>query len=267
MNLFYNTPIHSFTSSNSSFTDCVRQYNLSSLSFSLSSFSNEAITGNYYAHKDISQTATVTTCSFNCESSISGGAIYFTGSSSSLTITDSIFYQCNSTGGWGGGVFCDGCSKVIVQQSSFIECFCTSSNAMAGGAMIDSSTALPEIKENSFFSCSSAQDAGGLYLYRIKGGSTGVNLPMKECIFFSCIAHGYPRGDVSDADGGGMISWMNEYTLGISDSLFAKCESKKKAGGSFLTLNKVYFHHIVRFCFYCNNVAPNGTNTLIHFNG
>ena len=163
----------------------MKKHKSSSLHSSLS-YSNRDYFRTYYTQQSPPDSSTFSFCIFNCQSPSEGGAIYFTGSSSSLTITDSTFYQCNSTGGWGGAVYCVSCGIVTIQRSSFLECTCTAFIAVGAGAMVDLSAALPEITENDFIRCSAAQDAGGLYIYRTTGGTDGVNLPVKECRFISC---------------------------------------------------------------------------------
>ena len=225
---------------------------------------NEDYSGTIPSRKDISETSTFTSCTFNSQGSW-GGAIYFTGSGASLTVTDSVFTKCNTTTGHGGAIYCLNCGKISIKQSSFVECSSYYGSTGGGGIFTNGASVLPEITENTFLSCTGGQDGGGLYLYQTKGGTNGANLPVNECTFISCVATGY-AGGANDADGGGLIYWSNDCTLGISDCLFIKCESKLRAGGSFVTINQDYFNNIIRFCFYSENTALNGTNTVILFN-
>ena len=126
---------------------------------------------------------------------------------------------------------------------------------------------LPEITECRFLSCEAGSDGGGLYLYQTKGGINGVNLPVRECRFIKCIPHGYSGGSYNSADGGGLMYWSNDYTLGVTNSLFSKCYSDLRGGALFLVLNNNPFTHIVRFCFFSENTAEKGNNALIYLNG
>ena len=101
----------------------------------------------------------------------------------------------------------------------------------------------------------------------ITRGTNGANFPVKDCRFISCVANGRTPSNGNDADGGGLIFWENTHTFGINNALFVNCESKNRAGGSFVVINSYYFKHIIRFCFYCDNTAPKGRNAPIHFNG
>ena len=182
-------------------------------------------------------------------------------------MSDSLFRHCTSHGA-GGAIYCFNCETVRIHSCTFRECVCPDPDTSAGGAFIYQASLLPETTANTFISCSGGQDCGGLYLYETKGGTRGENLPVKECRFIGCIAYGKsPQSTKNEADAGGLRFWMNDYTLGISESLFSKCESKERAGGSFLAVNSIYFHNIIRFCFYSQNTAPHGNNALVHFNG
>ena len=256
-------------SSNSSFTECVTNHHL--LIYSPLSFLNEEYTGYFSTQKSQTTSATFIFCIFNAQGTL-GGAIYFTGSSSSLTISDSFFDNCNSTAGWGGAVYCYTCGKVIISSSSFTGCSCSSplsSNInTAGGAIgLDTSSQLPEISNTSFISCSAGTDGGAVCLDRTKGGTNGANLPVKECRFLSCVAKGRSSTSAqNEADGGGLLFWDNANTIGISNSLFTNCESKQRAGGFILAIYSVFFDGIARFCFFKDNSALKGRNALIHFN-
>ena len=131
----------------------------------------------------------------------------------------------------------------------------------------DSTQLLPEITECMFLSCEAGGDGGGLYLIRTKGGTNGVNLPVKDCSFIKCIPHGYGGRTYDSADGGGLMYWSNDYTLGVTNSLFSRYYSDLRAGALFLVLNSNPFTHIVRFCFFSENTAEKGRNALVHFNG
>ena len=134
--------------------------------------------------------------------------------------------------------------------------------------LINGGAILPEILDCTFIWCEGEEDGGGVYLLYTDGGTNGENIPVSSCRFVGCSAKGISSWTTdNDADGGGLIFWCNEHTFGVHNSLFAKCESKLRAGGSFLTVNKVFFNNIIRFCFYCENNSPNGRNALIHFNG
>ena len=252
----------SFTSSNSSFSECVR--NRTVLFYSSSIFSNEEYTDNYNSRTDISQTSTFTSCTFNSKGS-SGGAIWFHGTSSTLTVLDSTFNKCNSTSGHGGAIYAYSCGRISVYHSTFIQCAALSLYS-GGGILTDGASLSSEISQSTFISCSGGQDGGGLEIVGSTESSEQENLPVKDCKLIGCIANGRTDTTANDADGGGLIFWRNQNTIGIYNSLFSKCESKKRGGGSFVVINKPSFSNVIRFCFYCENTAPDGRNALIHFN-
>ena len=232
------------------------------------SFSNEDYTGSFSSRKDLTEASTFLSCTFNCEStSGAGGAIYFHGVSSSLTISDCLFNKCSSSTGSGGAVYCFNCGQISVHTSAFIECSAWPYYG-AGGMLTNNALVLPEITKCIFLSCEAGSDCGGLYLIRTKGGTNGENLPVKECRFISCVAYGKVSGSqTNEADGGGLMYWSNDYTFGITNSLFSKCHSDLRAGALCIAINSNPFSHIVRFCFFSENTAKKGNNALIYLNG
>ena len=238
----------------------MRQFQPSSFSLS---FSNTEYSGPISPRKDLLETSTFTSCSFNTQGSW-GGSIYFHDTSGSLTVTDSIFEKCNATSGCGGAIYGAKCGKIYISISIFI--LFSATNGVSGGSVFtDGVLVLPEVKECSFISCSGGSDGGGLYLLRSKGGINGVNLPVRACKFIGCISNKYTSGSTNDDDGGGLMYWANDFTFGVSNSIFSKCHSDLRAGALFLRVNSNYFTHIVRFCFFFENTAEKGNNALIHF--
>ena len=193
----------------------------------------------------------------------SGGAISFS-SSSTLTISDSIFTSC-TTDDHGGAVYATNCGLVTLRRVIYISCSCSANTRGGGAVYILEVPIMPEITDNCFISCVSRVDGGGLYFHSNSASSVD-NIPVKGSKFIGCVANGDTGEGGIDADGGGLVFWRNDHTLGVSHTLFTKCESKLRAGGSFVTINEDYFDHVIRFCFYCENVSPSGRNALIHFN-
>ena len=252
----------SFVSSNSSFTECVRKSY--PFIFPIHSYSNEDYTGPIPYRTELSETSTFTSCTFNSEGP-SGGAISFTGSGASLTVTDSLFNKCNATTGNGGAIYCHNCGKVSIQTSSLIECSALE-YSLGGGIFIEGASVLPEITTNNFISCTGGEDTGGVDLRRVTGDNDGANLPVRECRFIGCVAYGKMADTTANnADSGGLEFWLNDFTLGISESIFLKCESKFRAGAVGLVLNSSRFDYVIRYCFFSENTAQKGNNVLVEF--
>ena len=263
-----------FTCYNSSFTECVRKH-LPVHSF-LTSNLPECTDQNYALQTPCQYTRPGVTLqsgqntfryieSRGCSAN-KGGVIYLTGSSTSLTMSDCLFYRCSSTTGDGGAIYGNNCGLVSLQRSSLLECTCTT-NGNGGGISVYGTSILPEITANTFISCSGRADAGGLIIYHTTGVTNAANLPVKYCRFISCVAYGTILNNNNDADCGGLEYWENEHTLGIHNSIFTKCESKQRGGGCGVTINSYYFDQIIRFCFFSENTAPSGRNAIIPFNG
>ena len=181
-------------------------------------------------------------------------------------MSNSFFNKCNSSAGAGGAVYCVNCGKVSITTSVFFHCACTKACTSCGGLLIEEALSLPAISHTDFISCSAAQDGGGFYIYGSTGGINGENVPVSNCRFVNCIAIGNIGQTYHDSDGGGLVFWQIDHTIGISNSLIVKCQSAARAGGSFIAIHNIYFDNIIRFCFYSGNTAEKGRNALIHFN-
>ena len=231
-----------------------------------SSFLNGDYTGPIPSRTELSETSTFTSCSFNTQGQ-GGGAIFFHDTLGSLTVSDSVFDKCNATSGHGGAMYCYNCGKISIKRSLFIECSALL-DFSGGGVFVNSISALPEITENIFLSCSGGQDGGGLYFYQIHGGANGANLPVKKCRFIGCVANGArENSNVNDADCGGAAFWKNDYTLGLWGSLFVKCDSKFRVGAVGLCINTTRFDFVIRYCHFSDNTARYGNNVLVEFVG
>ena len=182
-------------------------------SFKTLSLSSNAITYTPTEHKDLTHSDSFNFCSWKDCTATSGGAIYFHDNSGSLTVTDSLFEQCNSSSGYGGAIYCNNCSLVYINTSSFITCL-SSSSYHGGGICILGASSMPEIIRSTFVSCQSGCDAGGLQFLSITGGTQGENIPVCSCRFIHCTAKGLvSNSEQNDGDGGGLVFWDNTNTF------------------------------------------------------
>ena len=272
----------SFTSSNSSFIECVRktflQQSVNNNSYNTLLFDNQIktvsiatqksneVTYTPAEHKELSNTDSFTSCEWiNCEAA-SGGAIYFHDTSDSLAVSYCVFEKCVALSGRGGGIFALSSGKVSISQSTIIECSCPTAGTVGGGFIAQSASAVPEIVETHFLSCLASEDAGGVYILATTGGTNEANIPVRECRFLDCVARG-DEGGYNGAEGGGVMYWENDRTLGISNSLFAGCISAGRAGGSFVVINNTELPNFIRFCFYHKNTAASGKNVALYYSG
>ena len=85
----------SFSSSNSSFSNCVRKSKLIPPSKLLSN--KDLTTQQISTREGLHETSSFISCSFVCESSFAGGTIYITGSSCSLFVSLCTFDHCSSS--------------------------------------------------------------------------------------------------------------------------------------------------------------------------
>ena len=251
----------SFTSSNSSFSDCVRKD--ACLLSSLSSFNTDYV-GSFSTRLPLSTTANFTSCRFTCEGP-AGGAIYFYDTSASLSVSQCTFEKCNSTADHGGAIYGIRCGSISISSSLFFKCFALLYSS-GGGLFVNQASQVPEIVESSFISCAGGHDAGGLYIYLTTGAATGSNRPVSECRFSSCTAHGIRENPYqNDGDGGALSYWDNTHTLGVSDTLLLSNRATTDGGALFFQMNTDVRQHRIIFCFFHNNYAPLGCDALIHF--
>ena len=258
----------SFISSNSSFSECVRRYGYrSSLHlFSYTLQSNECeqdCEGTDLATQkvilDSSSTHAFTLCSWNGGSSTLGGAICFANqTSSSLTVDNCLFYNCNSSSsGWangGGALHCYNVSTVSIQFSSFIKC-CATSGCGGGVNMCD---VLHQLYLNNctFLFCFGKDDGGSAEIWscNLEENSLGC----KDSRFISGLSTG-----TGDPWAGGLMLWDNNPPLQSSNIIFTNNNSTY--GGAYGTnCNVDSPGYPLRFCFFHNNHGSCGNDVCFN---
>ena len=273
---------HSFISSNSSFTDCVRKQNASltkrpnDLHTTFSSdcvdnsiskcFTFEQFPGN---QNPLSSTPTrgidLTADAFksftlfqfysciwrNCEAQYGGGIYLKSGSSISLSVIKGEFYSCKANPSLGGGIYLEGIGQVDIKDSLFHQCSAVSSVDYGGGGIeMWKIQNPPNIKTVWFIFCESGNDAGGLGIW---SSPFYQETCVKECHFIECKLH-HP----TSSGGGGMIVWYSSAAVGCSECLFSKCNSAFLGGGFayYITSSQALVESpLISFCFCNENTA------------
>ena len=246
---------HSFSSSHT---------NLHPLTFHANT--NTEITGivNFHQDADLSVNSrdgpiyTFQSCTFsNLINTGDGGAITCSASFTStwkpqLIIKQSTFNSCNSSLGFGGGVYVSGISLFSVEKACFSNC--NSVDKQGGGFYFTSGVGLPLLSESSFISCyarntsgssGSYDDAGGIAVYS-SFSSTELHYLLESCRFISCGCY--------DWGGGGHIG-VGSAQLGCKDCLFSacKCSIAEGLGINLATTDSIFY---IRYCFFsCTNRA------------
>ena len=217
---------------------------------------------------DASSTHTFTFCSWNgCSSSLGGAITFREHTSSSLVVTGCIFCSCKCTSSnWvygGAAIHCSNVKSVSIDSSTFLSCGCT--YAVGGAICIIGISAVPEITENDFITCSGGEDGGGIWLSGVTA-TNGVNRPVRDCRFIHCTANGIMyNNNNNDGDGGALVLGDNTHPLGVSDSLFLSNHASTDGGALFIQLSTYVTQHRVVFCFFHKNTAPLGCDALIDF--
>ena len=184
--------MQSFTSSNSSFTECVRNHIQllhtndntpetllnGTLMWNKKDFLPQDHTS-LPTHSSSSTSFQFSDCSFtNCYYASSGGAISLDNSYSSLLVEKSSFTGCNvpmfSDGPSGGAISCRPCYSVSISYSSFISC----KGSKGGGVYLWGISFFCSVSGCVFTQCE-AKDWGNALLLRelpsINGGNTNTN--------------------------------------------------------------------------------------------
>ena len=250
----------SFTSSNSSFTECVRKHLSSKYSYVLQSNACEQNCqgqnlGTRRVSLDSSSTHTFTSCSWKDCKSAQGPAISFRSrTSSSLTVDQCSFDSCNSTSSvrqdGGGAINAYQVKNVRITSSLFYSCKCTSFQLSTegqlrsgGGVLLHSVTETPLVKMCIFISCEVLDDAGGLGIY-----SCGNNLnaiPVQDSRFISCYCN----------DSSGAYEFQLSTCKMCSSCLYCGCTSKGSGGVSWIRFNRTTSEAEISFSLYHENVG------------
>ena len=260
----------SFTSSNSSFTEYVRQQPLHLLSPHTNTHGetedvewwNEESFNNQSKIQFSSSTAgsfKFTDCCWeHCTTNGNGGAICLTSSNSILTVLRGIFIDCNTTSHYGGGIYVENCAQFHASESLFYQCHSTTLKNDYGGAGI--SIRISNIDKTVIMCCSfidsdSTSDSGGMTIYSSNGVQS--TLPIRSSTFIKC------RSLSVSPEGGAVCYWENNVTIGMSDSLFSQCNATN-GGGIFMSLPTTPSEEIIKFCFFhANTVTRNGKDVCL----
>ena len=245
----------------------IRPRNLSS---PFHSNTNTKITGPASTHQDVDLSVNsqygpsyiFESCTFSSlVNTGDGGAITCTGSVSDswkpqLIIQRCSFHSCNSSSGFGGGVYAGGLPSSFVEKSTFVGCH--SIEKRGGGIYLSSSVGFPVVSDNAFISCyarvdsgssGSVDDGGGIYI-TVTMLSTQLYYILQSCRFVSCGCYSW---------GGGVYVYSPSAIVSCSDSLFSSCTS---LGGKGIgtDLRSTHSEFLTFFCFFTsepsNSLVP-----------
>ena len=256
----------SFSSSNSSFTECVRKHEIITVSSSFlanSNCNNPAYTDCSFTQVNrtsLTTSASFTSCTWtNCQANNGGGIYLKAGNTVTLTVTKGEFYSCTSFYR-GGGIYLEGIKTVTIEETLFHTCTAAAhNNAGGGGVEIVSLQGAPSIKHTTFLFCNSGNDGGGMGMWECaKWQDTGI----VSCRFLGCSAT-----PATDNDGGSLIVCYSNAAIGCSNILFANSLSGFHGGAaSCLTYYSSNFNSSIpffSFCFFKDNSAAVGNDAFL----
>ena len=261
----------SFTSSNSSFTECVRDYipHHSFPSNSASAIPTCSINGtlstepscNLSQHNELTSKGSYvfTSCIWTGCSAAKGGAIYATHSESTLTVTSCTFNSCESSDDLGGGIYTKDLNIIEITNSKFVSCKNTQQKGPddGGGAayLLNTKVSL-SIHYSDFINCLTAADGGGLNLFN----HSPTSLDSFESLrFIGCKSTPWGSG----REGGAFQLNGNSFASQFINSLIVDC-SANTAGGLWIAPRSLHSGATIRFCLFHGNDASTTTGKDIY---
>ena len=264
----------SFISSNSSFTECVRnpisQSNV--IEYKPGTSTIIGADNHYFFHSttrtntsthlspgrlQLSTSATFTSCVWNGCTSDTGGAIYVTTSAIALSVNSCQFLSCVAKG-LGGGIYAQSSHSVCVEETLFHRCRSDASSSDidgGGGLFFDYISTQILISSSTFCDCSAKTDGAGVDVWHSYFTSANSRI-MQDCSFVKCII---PKS--VGCEGGAIYIWDNN-VLKCSDSLFTLCEGYE--GGAYASnCQSGKPNYQLEFCFFHANEGTSGND--LHF--
>ena len=255
-----------FTSSNSSFTECVRNHNLQRIS------SNNYYYNAFQSHEN-NQNMKRFVCAeegeylfTNCDWTeltidYNGSAISLTNSESTLIVEKCSFTDCIVEADCGGAIYVYGINKATITESSFVHCnILSSDNNENGGGGIYLELVSDEvlIRLCSFLDNSVPHDGAGVDMWSCSC-TTFNTKTFQDCRFIMCkgkAENSFPYNQPFE-EGGGILAWENEYNVGISNTLFCEC-SNYRGGALEISVPLEVLSPFILFCLFHGNDATYG---------
>ena len=212
----------------------------------------------YATLRSVSTSTMFTSRSWNGCSSTQGGAICFANqTTSSLTVKQCTFYNCNSSStGWvngGGAIHCYNVYSVSLLFCSFISCSATAGSG--GGVNMYTIIQQPYIHTCDFISCFACDDGGGINVWY--SNAMDDKLACKDCRFIKETVKG------SRDPSGGCLLYYPSNGLICANSLFSNSEAYY--GGAFYILYTNYPSGMypLQFCFFNTNKGTVGNDITL----
>ena len=241
----------SFTSSNSSFTECARQHFLS-LTFNFQSCTTSPYTNCKFTqteHPTISSLATLTSCLFTSLSSTgNGGAILFT-LTGTLTISYSLFERCSvnvsSVKPNGGGAVCVESGYLVASSNSFLRC---SSSYYAGGLIADKQCTSSTVSSCTFYECTAFRGAALITYFHPSSSVVSSR-------FLCCSVDNVGGGIYHNSDLQSSSFILSDCLFAFNSADYTTDEYKTRGGGGFEDFKEGEYSSYYSYSFFHGNVA------------
>ena len=270
--------LYSFSSTNSSFERCIREFHPLSLhsyisaTHSFSSRSNDAEESNCIittihstctnltlpGKQTLAGKNTFTLCTFSCKTKGNGGALYFDSqpsqSQSSLEVQNCTFLDCKSTQdlklhpyspSCGGAIYADTLSDVCINASFFSYCIAS----YGGGVFIDHTQNSFSLSSCRFIECSSSNSGSGVFL---QSSNLSSSLVLTDCLFLSNHCDNSTDNSTENYGGGACIRFQRNHSILIANCLFLENKARN-GGGIFAKANESPSIFSIQFSFFSYN--------------
>ena len=191
-----------------------------------------------------------------------GGAITLAISSSSLSVRESIFKECDAIAAnaqlpkkcHGGAISAQNLACLVITQCVFLQCHAPQqvNNDAAGGMYAVGIQRVFSLSSSVCLLCSTGSSGGGIF-FRSQSTLQLSTEIVHSCILINCTARG------SSPDGGGLCLWENFYTFRCLNNLFYGCYADYGGGLNF-NFSKNSESSPIRFCFFNRNTADVGND-------
>ena len=258
----------SFTSSNSSFTECVRKHYLYTQLISNSNYNDDSCrTDCTFDHHHLALSTSIPNVKYvfisskwiSCSANYGGGIYLSASNTGPLSVTNGEFYSCTSSYR-GGGIYIEIISKVEVTKTLFHACIAQATADYGGGGInIDTIQQFPSIECTSFISCTSGNDGGGVALW--------TNPQIQKTCLSDSLFIGCKGLSKVGSDGGSFILWRSDAAIGCSNTLFVDSHSEFHGGAISYYIYKTVPHQksipLFSFCFFHKNTCSAGNDVFL----
>ena len=259
--------ILSFSSSNSSFTECVRNHhivlsnsdnNLNDPTCLIDGRQTSSPACNTSSRNTLNTGSTYdfSLCTWNsCSvSNDAGGALKCTGTGTKVYLESCYFISCSAKEK-GGAIHTSSIHTLDVKQSVLYQCFTetTVDNQGSGAIWIYDIKQKLSLSQNDFISCTSKASGGASNIQLCNRSIQGENV-INNCNYICCNATN------QSPEGGAIWIWENEALIGLENCIFSHCSSDYGGALRHECCGYQEQSYPIRYCFFNRNTGVFGND-------